>query len=123
METIKVSIDVNINLSQTTKDFLKGLMSETVMPIKPAVAEAAIPVKPVVAEAMAPAASQPTASTQAKPAPSKTVTIEMIRAAVSAKSGTHRDELRAKLTEFGAKNVTGLVPEHYEEFLDYINSL
>lgn len=120
METIKVSIDVNVNLSEATKNFLAGILSGSIAPVKPTpVAEPATPVKPKpAAEATAPVKP---AAPQAKSG--STVTIEMIRAAVSAKAGTHRDQLRDKLTELGANRVTNLAPEHYEEFYSFINSL
>lgn len=38
-------------------------------------------------------------------------------------NGDNRSDIRAKLNELGAQNVTGLDPSHYSEFYGYLNSL
>lgn len=57
------------------------------------------------------------------PATEKTVSIEDVRAALTAKVNDHRETIRAKLTEFGAKSVTTLDPAKYQEMYDFLNSL
>ena len=52
-----------------------------------------------------------------------TITITDIRKLVSEKAATHRQELKAKLTELGAKNVTTLDKAKYAEFAEYLNTL
>lgn len=51
------------------------------------------------------------------------VTINDIRSLVSQKAATHRQELKAKLTELGAKNVTTLDKAKYVEFAEYLKAL
>ena len=53
----------------------------------------------------------------------KAVGINDIRALVSQKAATHRQELKAKLTELGAKNVTTLDKAKYTEFAEYLKAL
>ena len=137
METIKISVDVNINLSNDVKQFIASLFScncgakptpiETpAAPVKPAVpakpAPAAPAEKPGPAEKPSPAA--PVAEKPAeKPADKTPVTIEQIRAAVSKKSKTHYEKLKEKLSKYGATGVGSLAKEYYEEFFEYVNSL
>lgn len=51
------------------------------------------------------------------------IKIEDVRALLSTKVTDHRDSIKEKLTSFGANNVTSLKPEHYSEFVDFLNSL
>lgn len=51
------------------------------------------------------------------------ITINDIRRLVSQKAATHRQELKAKLTELGAKNVTTLDKAKYTEFAEYLKAL
>jgi|GEM_PF-5522522 len=51
------------------------------------------------------------------------VTIEIIRAAVSAKSATKRNEIKALLAEFGADKVTSLQPDQYADFHQKLTAL
>ena len=51
------------------------------------------------------------------------ITINDIRRLVSQKAATHRHELKAKLTELGAKNVTTLDKAKYTEFAEYLTAL
>lgn len=50
-------------------------------------------------------------------------TLEEIRELLSKKVVEHREEVKAKLTEFDAKNLTLLSEEHYDEFKEFLNSL
>ena len=81
MDSIKISVDVNVHLSEKTA------------PAAPA----------------APAAP--------------TLTIDDVRKVVASKAAAHRDEVKAKLTELGAKNVTTLDPGKYQALVDYLNTL
>ena len=47
----------------------------------------------------------------------------MVSAIVSEKAENHKEELRNKLKELGASNVTSLDPAKYEEFYNYTKSL
>lgn len=60
---------------------------------------------------------------EAPAADSSEITIEMVREALAKKVGSHRNDIKAKLTELEAKNVTNLEAAKYPEFLDFLNSL
>jgi len=51
------------------------------------------------------------------------ITVKDIRALLSKKVEDHREEIKEKLTELGAKNVSSLDEENYEEFVDFLNDL
>ena len=91
MDTIKISVDVNVHLSEKTENFISSLVGKLIS---------------------APAAP-------AAPA----LTIDDVRKVVASKAAAHRDEVKAKLTELGAKNVTTLDPSKYQELVDYLNTL
>lgn len=51
-------------------------------------------------------------------------TLDELKLLLSKKvNGDNRSDIRAKLNELGAQNVTGLDPSHYSEFYGYLNSL
>ena len=94
MDSIKISVDVNVHLSEKTENFISSLVSKLISaPAAPA----------------APAAP--------------TLTIDDVRKVVASKAAAHRDEVKAKLTELGAKNVTTLDPGKYQTLVDYLNTL
>ena len=100
MESIKISVEVSVNLSESTQDFIKSLFVATVS--KPAVS---VEAKPVV---------EPT---------TPAVSIEDVRQELVKKVNAHREEIKAKLTEFGAPSVTKLDPSKYEEMYNFLTSL
>lgn len=51
------------------------------------------------------------------------IKIEDIRALTAKKVGTFRREIKAKLTELGAPNVTSLDESLYGTFMDFLNDL
>lgn len=53
----------------------------------------------------------------------KSYKIEDVRAAMASKLADHRVELVNKLKEMGAKNVSSLPEDKYEEFINFCNSL
>jgi len=53
----------------------------------------------------------------------KTYTIEEVREKLKEKVSEYRKEIKAKLGELGAPNVSNLDPEKYTEFVDFLNSL
>lgn len=53
----------------------------------------------------------------------KTYTIEEVREKLKEKVSEHREEIKAKLGELGAPNISNLDPEKYTEFMDFLNSL
>lgn len=123
LEPIKVSVDVNVHLSEKTEQFILGLFSgKSVNNTKPA-ATAAKPESKLAATA-AKLESKP-AAPAAKPAntASDNISIEDVREALSKKIATHRSEIKEKLTELGAPSVTKLDKSKYSEMLNFLNSL
>ena len=116
LEPIKVSVDVNVHLSEKTEQFILGLLSgKSVNNTKPAAPAAKPESKPA-----APAAKQ-----ESKPAntASDNISIEDVREALSKKVATHRSEIKEKLTELGAPSVTKLDKSKYSDMLNFLNSL
>lgn len=53
----------------------------------------------------------------------KGFTVEDVRAKLKEKVSDHRPEIKAKLEELGAPNVSSLNPSLYPQFMDYLKSL
>ena len=51
------------------------------------------------------------------------VSIQDIRTLLASKVDNNREAIRAKLTEMGAKNVTGLDPQNYGPFYEFLKGL
>lgn len=51
------------------------------------------------------------------------VSIQDIRTLLASKVDNHREDIRAKLTELGAKNVTGLDARNYDAFYEFLKDL
>ena len=51
------------------------------------------------------------------------VSIQDIRTLLASKVDNHRETIRAKLTELGAKNVTGLDTRNYDAFYEFLKDL
>lgn len=51
------------------------------------------------------------------------VSIQDIRTLLASKVDNHREAIRAKLTELGAKNVTGLDARNYDAFYEFLEDL
>ena len=129
LEPIKVSVDVNVHLSEKTEGFILDLV-KSIMPdvVKTPAATAAKPAskpesKPAAKSESKPAA--PAAKSESKPAntASDNISIEDVREALSKKVATHRSEIKEKLTELGAPSVTKLDKSKYSEMLNFLNSL
>lgn len=127
LEPIKVSVDVNVHLSEKTEQFILGLFSgKSVNNTKPAATAAKPESKPAATTAKPeskPAA--PAAKPESKPAntASDNISIEDVREALSKKVATHRSEIKEKLTELGAPSVTKLDKSKYSDMLNFLNSL
>lgn len=136
METIKISVEVSVNLSENTQKFLTSLFGNAIAPSAP-VASAS---KPAPAAPAKPAPAKPTpqpaapAQTQsaAKPAPSAPAapaassaskSIEDVRGMLAKKVNEHRDVIKQKLIELGAPSVTKLDPAKYDEMYNFLESL
>ena len=120
LEPIKVSVDVNVHLSEKTEGFILDLVKS----IMPDVVKApAAPAAPAAKPESKPAATA--AKSESKPAntASDNISIEDVREALSKKVATHRSEIKEKLTELGAPSVTKLDKSKYSEMLNFLNSL
>ena len=51
------------------------------------------------------------------------VSIKDIRTLLASKVDNHREAIRAKLTELGAKNVTGMDARNYDPFYEFLKDL
>ena len=136
METIKISVEVSVNLSENTQKFLTSLFGNAIAPSAPA-APASKPAPAALAKpAPAKPTPQPAASAQtqnaAKPAPSAPAApaassasknIEDVRGMLAEKVNEHRDEIKQKLNELGAPSVTKLDPAKYDEMYNFLESL
>lgn len=123
LEPIKVSVDVNVHLSEKTEQFILGLFSgKSVNNTKQAAHAAKPESKPAAPAALAATAA---AKPESKPAntASDNISIEDVREALSKKVATHRSEIKEKLTELGAPSVTKLDKSKYSEMLNFLNSL
>lgn len=116
LEPIKVSVDVNVHLSEKTEQFILGLFSgKSINNTKPAAPAAKPESKP----------AAPAVKPESKPAntASDNISIEDVREALSKKVATYRSEIKEKLTELGAPSVTKLDKSKYSEMLNFLNSL
>ena len=147
METIKISVEVSVNLSENTQKFLTSLFGNAIAPSAPAAPASkpapaapaskpapAAPAKPAPAAPAKPAPAKPTpqpaapAQTQsaAEPAPaasSASKSIEDVRGMLAKKVNEHRDVIKQKLNELGAPSVTKLDPAKYDEMYNFLESL
>lgn len=142
METIKISVEVSVNLSENTQKFLTSLFAAGVpsgaqvaasvskpvpaAPAKPAPAKPA-PAKPTpqpAAPAQTQSAAEPAPSAPAAPAAfSASKSIEDVRGMLAKKVNEHRDVIKQKLNELGAPSVTKLDPAKYDEMYNFLESL
>ena len=143
MEAIKISVEVSVNLSENTQNFIKslfgGAMVTATQAQKPAPVAPAAPAKsasqPAPAQApkpQAPAAAPAPTKPAATPAPgapaaqaasSASKSIEDVRKMLAQKVNEHRDVIKQKLNEFGAPSVTKLDPSKYDEMYNFLESL
>jgi hypothetical protein len=138
LEPIKVSVDVNVHLSEKTEQFILGLFSgksvNNTKPATPAEKPESKPATPAEKPESKPATpaekpeskpATPAAKSESKPAntASDNISIEDVREALSKKVATHRSEIKEKLTELGAPSVTKLDKSKYSDMLNFLNSL
>lgn len=133
METIKISVEVSVNLSENTQKFLTSLFGNAIAPSAPAApASKPAPTTPAPAkptpQPAAPAQTKP-AATPAPGAPaapaasSASKSIEDVRGMLAKKVNEHRDVIKQKLNELGAPSVTKLDPAKYDEMYNFLESL
>lgn len=130
METIKISVEVSVNLSENTQNFIKLLCGNAIVPS--ASAAPAAPAKPAPAKPTPQPAAPAQTQSAAKPAPSAPAApaassasknIEDVRGMLAEKVNEHRDEIKQKLNELGAPSVTKLDPAKYDEMYNFLESL
>ena len=135
METVKISVDINVNLSESTQEFIKNLFSVGAKVSESVVKESATEVaetkrtrkKKVEAtpepEAEAPEAEAPAEAEASAEAEAPAVSIEDVRKVLAEKVNEHRAAIKDKLTELGAPSVTKLDPSKYSEMYNFLKSL
>ena len=124
MEAIKISVEVSVNLSESTQQFITSIFSKLIPAPQPAPVKPVAPApQPAPAKPVAPAPVKPVAPAS-QPAPvSTSVTIEDVRKVLAQKVNEHRDVIKQKLNEFGAPSVTKLDSAKYDEMFNFLNSL
>ena len=118
METIKISVEVSVNLSENTQKFLTSLFGNAIAPSAPAAPASkpapTAPAKPAPAKptprpaapAQTQSAAEPAPSAPAAPAASSaSKSIEDVRGMLAKKVNEHRDAIKQKLNELGAPSV------------------
>ena len=99
-----------------TTDVKKPAPAQDVKKPAPAPAPAPVPKKTEEPEPMPMDANSSLGSDPA-------VSIQDIRTLLASKVDNHRETMRAKLTELGAKNVTGLDARNYDAFYEFLKDL
>lgn len=147
METIKISVEVSVNLSENTQNFIKLLFASNAL-INLATADnygtsqedfaqanknkKPASVKPAPAKhtpqpaapAQTQSAAEPALSAPAAPAASSaSKSIEDVRGMLAKKVNVHRDVIKQKLNDLGAPSVTKLDPAKYDEMYNFLESL
>ena len=132
METIKISVEVSVNLSENTQKFLTSLFAAGVPSgaqvaasvSKPAPTTPAKPTHQPAAPAQTQSAAEPAPSAPVAPAASSaSKSIEDVRGMLAKKVNEHRDVIKQKLNELGAPSVTKLDPAKYDEMYNFLESL
>lgn len=136
METIKISVEVSVNLSENTQKFLTSLFGNAIAPSAPAAPASkpapTTPAKPAPAKPTSQPAAPAQTQSAAKPAPSAPAapaassaskSIEDVRGMLVKKVNEHRDVIKQKLNELGAPSVTKLDPAKYDEMYNFLESL
>lgn len=99
-----------------TTDVKKSVPAQDVKKPVPAPAPAPVPKKTEEPEPMPMDANSSLGSDPA-------VSIQDIRTLLASKVDNHREAIRAKLTELGARNVTGLDARNYDSFYEFLKDL
>ena len=124
METIKISVEVSVNLSENTQNFIKSLFASNAL-VNRVAADNYDPSQEDFAQAnKKPAPVKPAPSAPAAPAASSaSKSIEDVRGMLAKKVNEHRDVIKQKLNELGAPSVTKLDPAKYDEMYNFLESL
>lgn len=132
MEAIKISVEVSVNLSENTQNFIKSLFGKAVVtttahaqkPATAAPAQAPKPQAPAATSAPTKSVANPASGAPAaQAASSASKSIEDVRKMLAQKVNEHRDVIKQKLNELGAPSVTKLNPSKYDEMYNFLESL
>lgn len=125
---MKVEIKIEANLEET-QDLEMVRKICQVIGANPVTVKKPAPAQDVKKPAPAPA---PRKTEESEPMPmdansslgsDPAVSIQDIRTLLASKVDNHRETIRAKLTELGAKNVTGLDTRNYDAFYGFLKDL
>lgn len=130
---MKVEIKFEANLEET-QDLEMVRKICQVIGANPVTAKTADVKKPAPAQDVKKPASTPAPKKTEEPEPmpmdansslgsDPAVSIQDIRTLLASKVDNHREAIRAKLTELGAKNVTGLDARNYDAFYEFLKNL
>lgn len=119
MEAIKVSVDVNIELSESTKNFLTDLFRGCTKMVD----EKATPLKEDAPKVTTPTEHSEQAEQVNQKEEDAVITIEQIRKELMAKVKDNREAIADKLKELGAQSVTKLEADKYAEFFNFLKGL
>lgn len=127
---MKVEIKFEANLEET-QDLEMVRKICQVIGANPVTVKKSVPAQDVKKPAPAPA-PVPKKTEEPEPMPMDTnsslgsdpaVSIQDIRTLLASKVDNNREAIRAKLTELGAKNVTGLDARNYDSFYEFLKNL
>lgn len=127
---MKVEIKFETNLEET-QDLEMVRKICQVIGANPVTVKKPVPAQDVKKPAPAPAPA-PEKTEESEPMPmdansslgsDPAVSIQDIRTLLASKVDNHRETIRAKLTELGAKNVTGLDARNYDAFYEFLKDL
>lgn len=133
MEPIKISVQVEVNFSQSAQTFISqlagamagaiGVAQQSVVSDKQSVAPVVpeAPTKPATPAKQSEASEAPTKQSAAPVAPG--ITIEQVRKALADKVSSHREAIKEKLNSLGAPSVTKLDPSKYAEMYAFLTAL
>ena len=113
---IKVQINFGPETLAAINNLAASLTGKTPAPVGSNNLKAVKGEKPAETPAPAPAATE-------APAPASKTTLVMIRELVDKKKATAKDAIVSLISEFGAKNVSTLPADKYDEFYQKVNAL
>ena len=128
---MKIEIKFEANLEET-QDLEMVRKICQVIGANPVTAKTADVKKPAPAQDVKKPAPAPKKTEESEPMPmdansslgsDPAVSIQDIRTLLASKVDNHRETIRAKLTELGAKNVTGLDARNYDAFYEFLKDL
>lgn len=134
---MKVEIKIEANLEETQDLEMVRKICQVIganpVTVKTTDVKKSVPAQDVKKPAPAPApAPAPKKTEESEPMPmdansslgsDPAVSIQDIRTLLASKVDNHRETIRAKLTELGAKNVTGLDVQNYDAFYEFLKDL